>query len=154
MLYNDFNILDDGEYQIINLHYQQSKPQTQSEIVNKLFVNFDQCKSFCFGLNKCVNKRIQAVLVNAKSEFEKLISNVNTTFKIDAKTTKVVSAFSVFDFANKLIEGLKLAQEFLNLATDPKLTDFAKQTTKTILDITDQLFNALANSNIQMFKYM
>ena len=154
MLYNDYQVLNDDEYQIINLHYQQTEPQTQSEIVNKLFVNFDQCKSYCFGLNSCVNKRIQAVLNNAKAEFEKLISNINTSFKLNAKTTKVVSTFSVFDFANKLIEGIKLAQEFLNLATDPKFTDFAKQTTKTILDIANQLFDALSSSNIQMFKHM
>lgn len=154
MLYNDYQVLNDDEYQIINLHYRQSQPHTQSEIVNKLFINFDQCKSYCFGLNNCVNKRIQAVLLNAKTEFEKLISNVNTTFKLNATTSKVVSSFGVFDFANKLIEGLKLAQEFLNLATDPKLTDFAKQTTKTILDIADQLFDALSSSNIQMFKHM
>lgn len=154
MLYNDYQVLNDDEYQIINLHYQQTKPQTQSEIVNKLFVNFDQCKSYCFGLSSRVNKRIQVVLNNAKAEFEKLISNINISFKLNTKTTKVVSTFSVFDFANKLIEGLKLAQEFLNLATDPKLTVFAKQTTKTILDIADQLFDALSSSNIQMFKYM
>lgn len=154
MLYNDYQILNNDKYQIINMHYQQSQPHTQNEIANKLFVNFDQCKSYCFGLNNCVNKQIQSVLLAAKFEFEKLISNINTCFKLDAKVSKTISTFNLFDFANKLIDGIKLAQEFLNLTTDPKLTNFAKQTTKTILDIANQLFEALSNSNIQMFKHM
>lgn len=154
MLFNDYQVLKDDEYQLINLQYQQNKPHTQNEIASKLFENFDQCKSYCFGLNSCVNKHIQAVLANAKSEFEKLINNVNISFKIDTKTSKVVSSLNIFEFAGKLLDGVKLAQEFFDFATDPKTINFAKQTTKTILDIANQLFEALSVSNIQMFKHM
>lgn len=154
MLYNDYQVLKDDEYQLINLQYKQNQPHTQNEIASRLFENFDQCKSYCFGLNKCVNKHIQAVLANAKTEFEKLINNVNISFKINAKTNKIVSTLNIFEFASKLLDGVKLAQEFYNFASDPKTINFAKQTTKTILDIANQLFDALSVSNIQMFKYM
>lgn len=154
MMYNDFQILNNDEYNLINEQYSHHQASTQTDIINNLFLQLDECKSFCFGLNKYVNKRIQNALVFAKNELDKLIYNINVSYKVSVHSIQAVTNFNIFAFAKKLMEGLELVQKLLEFATDPNTINFVKGTATTITSIAEQLFDALENSNIHLFKFM
>lgn len=153
MQYNDFQILSNEQYQMLNNQYLNNSVNEQN-ILDSLFLNFDQCKSFCFGLSSKVNKQIQLALSNAKQEYDKLINNLNLTFKITTHTAQSITNFNVFSFAKKVVEGLTLVQQLYNFSNNKKIFVFADNSSKTILNILNNLFSALEKSNIYLFKYM
>lgn len=154
MMYEDFKILNDDQYNLISEQLQNQKICSQAEIANKLFLTLDQCKSFCFGLNNQVNKRIQNALLYARNQLDKLINNVNISFNIDAHSTQIVTDLNIFAFAKKLIEAVQTVEELLLQPNSEKFFHFSLSTTSTLLDIINQLFDALENSNIHLFKHM
>ena len=101
-MYEDFKILNDDQYKLISEQLQNQKICSQAEIANKLFLTLDQCKSFCFGLNNQVNKRIQNALLYARNQLDKLINNVNISFNIDAHSMQIVTDLNIFAFAKKI----------------------------------------------------
>ncbi len=155
MIYNDFKILDDEQYKILSEQYSTHTPvRTQTELANAIFVHLDECKSYCFGLHKNVNKRVCAVLKKAKDELERLIGNINSVFKITATKAAIVNEFNLFEFAKKLIKTIELTDELFDLSSDANHVKFINTTIKTISQLAQELFEALEQSNIQMFKYM
>lgn len=153
MEYNDFQILSNEQYDMLNKQYLNNE-NIEMDILNNLFLNFDQCKSFCFGLSNKVNKQIQHSLAYARQEYDKLINNLNQTFSISAHTPQTIQTFNLFSFAKKVVEGLTLIQQLCNVSATKKITNFVCSTTKTILNILNNLFSALEKSNIYLFKYM
>ncbi len=154
MMYEDFKILNDDQYNLISEQLQNQKICSQAEIANKLFLTLDQCKSFCFGLNNQVNKRIQNALLYARNQLDKLINNVNISFNIDAHSMQIVTDLNIFAFAKKLIEAVQTVEELLHQPNSEKFSHFSLPTISTLLDIINQLFDALENSNIHLFKHM
>lgn len=153
MEYNDFKILSNEQYDMLNKQYVINE-NIEMDILNNLFLNFDQCKSFCFGLSNKVNKQIQQALNNARQEYDKLINNLNLTFNITAHTPQTIQSFNLFSFAKKVVEGLILVQQLCFVSANKKISNFVCATTKTILEILSNLFSALEKSNIHLFKYM
>lgn len=153
-MYEDFKILNDDQYKLISEQLQNQRICSNIEIANKLFLTLDQCKSFCFGLNNQVNKKIQSILLYARNQLDKLINNVNVSFNIDAHSAQVVTDLNIFAFAKKLIEAIQTVAELLYQPNSEKFFHFSLSTISTLLDITNQLFDALENSNIHLFKHM
>ena len=152
MIYNDFQILSDSQYASMNLAYKnESKPTTQN-LVDKLFLNLDNCKSYCFGLDRMVNKNIQKVLKDARIELDRLIGNINAMFKVEAHTMQTVSSFNIFGFAKNIIETIGVIDELL-VSLDTKHQPLTAMS-KSLTDIAYNLFDALEKSNIHLFKHM
>lgn len=152
MIYNDFQILTDGQYANMNFAYKNEPKPTTQDLVNKLFLSLDNCKSYCFGLDKTVNKNIQKVLIEARIQLDRLMGNINAMFKVEAHTMQAINSFNIFRFAKNIIETIGVIDELLE-SLDTKRQPLTAMS-KTLTDIAYNLFDALEKSNIHLFKHM
>lgn len=154
MDYNDFPILDDDKYQLIQSQYENFLPFNRKDNVNKIYLLLEECRHLCFGLTKQYNANINRSIFNTLHELERVMDNFNSTFSIKLDYKKQISEFNLFQFLKKLIECVKEISLW-NLKEDKVYyKKFSHDNHIIILNCVYNLVSVLENSNIRIFKFM
>ncbi len=154
MNYNDFPILDDDTYRMMMNEYNNTLPFDRNTTINKLFLELDECKNFCLGLTKHVNKKIQLAVEKAKIEIEKILENFHATFTINVKSQKEIKDFNLFTFIKKLINSISSMNIWANNEQKTYYKNLASMNIVTLIKILVEIIEALENSNLHLFKFM
>ncbi len=154
MNYNDFPILDDSTYNLMMNEYNNSLPFDRNTAINKLYLELDECKNFCFGLTNRVNKKIQLAVESAKTEIEKILENFHATFSIHVNSQKEIKEFNLFTFIKKLISSISNMHHWANNEQKTYFKTLAGNNIITLINILMQIIEALENSNLHLFKFM
>lgn len=154
MNYNDFPILNNEQYDLLQQNYNSNKTDRNTHI-NHILINLHECKFTCLNIKDC-NKNITVAISNTLTTIDSIINNFNTLTNapLNTTTTLKVNNFNPFKFLNKLLNCISL---FYNWQNNESKDYFKNLANTYYLDLNKCLANiisALEQSNIRLYKYM
>ena len=90
MNYNDFPILSNEEYNLMNEHFNNNHQTDRKTQLFKILTILNNCFNICIGLTSLYNLKINNAINNTKKCIEKNINNINSTFNIEITNTKTI----------------------------------------------------------------
>ena len=137
-MYNDFPIMRDDEYKLLNEHYgalSKWERQPQIESIQSLMLT---------GLNFCYNHnpkqpQIKSMLQNAKNCYQKISDNLASLFYTSCKTQSVTPSTSTISLAKTTVQAIREFQNWTSNEQKEYYKLFAlnseKELTKILFDI-------------------
>ena len=154
MNYNDFPILGDEKYKMIQSEYEKFLPFNRKNNINKIYFLLEECRHFCFGLTNKFNTSISSCINESKKIIEKLMDNLHATFSINIEYKHEIKEFNLFTFTKKLIECI---YEIKNWNSKEDKEYYKKISEDCMIDLLfclKTLISSLEKSNLHFFKYM
>lgn len=154
MNYNDFPILSNEQYDLLQQNYSNYKTD-RNTYINRILAGLHECKFTCLNIKDC-NKNITLSISNTLSTIDLIINNLSnlTNAPVSYENTVKISNFNVFKFLGKLLNCLNL---FHNWQNDESKDYFKNLANTYFLDLSKCLSNiisALEQSNVRLYKYM
>lgn len=153
MEYNDFPILNNNEYKIINEHLLQSSHFCRSSLTLNICNNLSYCISLCDSNRIQLNHNIKNVLFQTKQTMQKILENIKETFNIKLTNSQYYN-FNLFTLLKKLSNTSTLFCNWIDNEQKTFYKTFAHKNNIEILKCIEKLLEALENSNIYFFKHM
>ncbi len=154
MNYNDFPILDDDKYKMIQSEYEKFLPFNRNNSISKIYILLEECRHLCFGLNGQCNRDITRTLSDVKKELERVMDNFNSIFNIKLDYKKEIIEFNLFHFLKKLID-CTIEMKIWNSKEDKEYyKKFSDNSLEILLNCISNLVQSLEKSNVHIFKYM
>ena len=154
MNYNDFPILNDDKYKMIQAEYEKFLPFNRKNIITKIYLLLEECRHLCFGLNKRFNTHIDFAINDTKHELERVMDNFHSIFNIKPDYKKEIAEFNLFHFLKKLINCIKEILAWNSKEDKEYYKKFSDSTLNILLTCISNLIQSLENSNIHIFKFM
>lgn len=154
MDYNDFQILNDEEYKIIEEQYNNFRPQADHQIVAKNTIALlNNLKVLSSQASAYYNKKISNELISALPILEKTISNLQYNFHpTKAETTS--NPCNIFNIL-KLYNQTTLNLFVLFQATDKQsLRKILSADIYSLVNAFNKILIQMENSNITFYRFM
>lgn len=153
MIYNDFPILNDEQYKIMQDKFNEHSSFNRKEIVYAIYNKLIICNTSCVFLSEKVNKHIRESLNNCKCEFEKTISNLEATFNLKNNKNEL-KELNFFKFLKILVEITKNLTFWHEKEEKEYFKKFSLNISISLINLILDLTSALEKSNITMYKFM
>jgi len=153
MNYNDFPILNNEDYKLINEQFNQTQVFDRKTQASKIYIELINLKNSSFKELNSYNKKILSALNTTIKTTTKLIDNLISLFNTPQTDHNTTNA-SLFSFINRTINCIKL---FSNWETNEPKEYYKNIAHKSLLELTSSLqeiFLALDDSNLLFFKHM
>lgn len=154
MNYNDFPILNDDNYRMIQSEYEKFLPFNRKSQIDKLYFTLEECRHLCFGLDKKYNKLISTAILKTKTEIEKIMDNLHATFNLNIEYRKEINEFNLFTFIKKIINSISEFKEWYTKEEKEYYKKISSNSMSSLLSCLNDLITSLENSNLHIFKYM
>lgn len=141
MNYNDFPILNDEEYFLIQAQY-ESLPWNRNEKVYAIFLTLQQSLNMCYAIKENFNNKIKSALNQSKQIVEKILYNLSNVFNFKSTNLSVPSEFNIFTLTKKMVEASK---QFEDWRLNEKKEYYKKIAHSCILDLLSTV-NVILNS--------
>lgn len=152
MMYNDFLILSNESYSLLNQQYQNTS-KDRKFFANILYTELQDCLSLCNTI-KDINPSLKKQLATSKSILNQILENLTANFNIQKLEQKEIVQFNIFTFVNKLTQTLTITTSWQNSEEKFYYKTFIKNVNLSILNITKNILITLENSNVILFKHM
>ena len=154
MNYDDFPILNDENYKMIQSQYDKFLPFNRKTCIDKIYILLEECRHFCFGLDKRYNKNITISITNVKKTLEQIMDNFHAVFQIDVEYKKQINEFNIFTFIKKIITCIIEIKNW-NLKEEKEYyKKLSNNCLNILLNSLSDIISALEKSNLIIFKYM
>lgn len=153
MNYNDFPILTNQEYQLMNENFSTIQPNRKAQI-SKICFEINTCKNSTLTLSNKFNKKICDSLNQTHTTLEKLLNNLTSTFNINETSNNTIVDMNIFSFLNKVVNIISLIQVWSTTEEKTYYKSIAQKSIVELLNILNSLIKSLQLSNVQFFKYM
>jgi len=153
MIYNDFPILNDNDYKLLNEHFSLQQ-FNRKNIINQLCNELNVVANICLEIKNSHNNKIKTAIENTQKTVSKLFDNFSSLFNIYPTTSKTILNTNIFSFFKRLTKILEL---LTNWEQNETKEYYKTLTQKSINEITKELnglFVSLENSNFYFFKHM
>lgn len=154
MNYNDFPILNNDEYNLINNHYLNKTIFDRKKLLSQINNEIINCINLSFNIQANFNLKIRKSIENMHKNLVKIQTNLTTTFNLDIVFNQNFSNFNLFSFINRI---LNIINQLTNLILNEQKEYYKKLINKNIEDLIcalKEIFLALDNSNLLFFKHM
>lgn len=153
MKYDDFPILDNTTYQILQEQYTNQQPD-RHKLIGKIFNKLNML-STCELLNlKHFNKSILSSTENSKSTISEIIKNFCQTFTIEPNTNNHIKTINIFSFLYEMLDTINLIEHLIEVNTKAYYKTFLNQLISTLQQSISTILSSLQHSTIHFFKYM
>ncbi len=152
MNYDDFPILKNEDYQILNEQFNIVQFDRKSTLKN-LCSELSVCSNSCLSLYSLHNSKTQKALKETHICLEKIFGNLTSFFNISHKNDTILN-LNLFSFLKKISS---LINGFLNWAKLEHKEYYKSLAFKSAEEICNHLkiiFSSLEESNILTFKHM
>lgn len=153
MNYDDFPILNEQNYNLINEQYNFQQPFERHNCIVKIYLSLNEIKYFFYELNN-INFKIKSVLLNCKQNIQKLQDNLTATFTINTDTQKTIKSSNLFSLINKITLTSKLYKQWIENEEKEYYKKLALNSLEILLNSTSEILSVLEKSNVILFKYM
>lgn len=154
MKYNDFQILSDSEYLTINQHYLETTNDGEVSFLTKTCQELQSSLNFNWTSKINLNKKTLNKIKETCSILEKTLNSLTAQFNIKLLSNKTINNFNLFSFVKHINQTLY----FLTKWFENEEKEYCKKIAKTcifeLLEAQKNIFIALENSEIILFKYM
>lgn len=154
MIYDDFQILSNEEYQILNSNFNKNKQFDRKTIITKICQKNLSCQSICLNIEKDYNIKIKNSLVESISKLKKIQENICSTFNVSSKYNNNIKAFNIFTFLKSINDLIKLFYLWHNTENKEYYKNIARKSINDLLSSYQTIFDALESSNVTFFKFM
>ena len=108
MNYNDFPILNNEDYLLINSHYENKVPFDRKKNLYKIISTISLAKTICCNLANKYNSQIQKEIANIFTTFTKLEDNLISIFNLSDSTQHTTRSFNIFSLQKSTAEIIEL----------------------------------------------
>ena len=153
MEYNDFPILDDARYKLMQDKFNEQFAFDRKENVFLIYLELNRCSDEIPLLFSQVNTQICEQLKLAKQNLDKLISNFEATFNL-TRQTKEIRQTTLFNLLKNMA---KVEKNLINWLQQEQKEYFKQFVLKSIEEIANNLINlldAVDSANLKIFKYI
>ncbi|MBQ8615457.1 MAG: hypothetical protein IJ415_02705 [Clostridia bacterium] len=154
MNYNDFPILNNDEYNLINSHYSNFERFDRKTTIIKIYNEISGCKNICLDLSSKHNPKIKKAIEQAYETLNKLNENLLTSFNLNNTESNTIKTCSLFSFMRKITNLSSSVLEWSKSEKKEYFKSIAQSTMKDLFNIMLNLTSALEESNIILFKHM
>ena len=153
MEYNDFPILDDARYKLMQDKFNEQFAFDRKENVFLIYLELSQCANSIPLLFPQVNTQICEQLKLAKQNLDKLISNFEATFNLPQQT-KEIRQTTLFNLLKNMANVQKKLIKWLRQEQKEYFKQFALNSIEEISNNLLNLLNAVDAANLKLFKYI
>lgn len=156
MNYDDFPILDDMTYKIMQEQYSLSNTDQADRyeilatalnclatLLNCEISNTDQFK-----------KSIVLALNNSKIRIENIYNSILKTFNTDPVKINHTRSYNIFEYLNKLLSIFINIDKLENVQEKPYYKQNLNQNKNAILEIISNILSSLESSSVHFFRYI
>ena len=154
MNYNDFPILSNDEYNLLNEHFNINQPKDKPTVLNNLLEKLNICFSFCIGLTNKYNVKINIAINNTKNQIEKIKNNLTATFNLTSTKNNSVLNSNIFILLNTIIEAVHETIIWTTIENKEYYKTLAQKNLNDLISCVKEILLALEKSNILFFKHM
>lgn len=154
MNYDDFPILDDSKYKLINEQYQNTNSFDKQTMLVRICASLNSCYLFCLNSHNKYNTKIVKTIKESQDVLIKLFNNFTTYFNIKIQPCKTVTDFEVFGFMKKIIETTKLIQQLIQHEHKQYYISMFQKSIEELSNCLLITLTAISESNVLFFKYM
>ncbi len=153
MKYNDFPILSNGDYQILNVEYSRQNP-TRKELIFEIQKELRETHLSFFQLKNHFNKHIEKSLHELHNHLIQVSDSINELFKLSTIDSLTISNFNIFNLIRRTIKINTMFNQWSQIEEKEYYKKFAIQSSKNISNLLINLATILEQSNIHFFKHM
>lgn len=154
MEYNDFQILSNDTYKLMNEQFNNSQPFTKRACVNKLQLLIAEFRALTASIQAKTNHKIRNELEKVSSNISKLENNLQAIFNTKRPKATTIKSFNIFNTIQTIIKILLELQNWSKNETKEYHLNFIEKTTNEFLLNLDDLFLVMSKLNIILFKHM
>lgn len=153
MNYNDFPILTNLDYELINKQYSNETFDRKNQLT-KICQNLDLCRQVCFEIEHFHNIKVKTSLQNTFSTTTKLLDNLTCTFNISISKKNEIFKTTIFSLLKILSEIISLFSIWLKNEKKEYYMSMCLKTQQELSACLNNILNSLEESNILTFKHM
>lgn len=154
MNYDDFQLLTDSEYFLINSHYSNSLKPNNKELINEICNTLFACTNYCKTINEKLNLKLQNILNETFQRLSFILNNLTSTFNVSTTKNFVDEKFNIFLVCECIISLLNLHKNWILIEEKEYYKKLAINNFNELIIILKNIFSALKNSFVLTFKYM
>lgn len=154
MIYNDFQILNDEKYKLMNEHFTKSKLNDRQVTLTEICHDLIVCRDTCLHISSKFNVKLRKAVEETNNVITKTFDNFSSLFNINIKPNTKTSNFNLFSFMKRLIDTTRKITEWGKVETKEYYISIAQKSLGDILNCFDLILSALEESNLYFFKYM
>ena len=152
MNYEDYPILSDFEYEIINKNYAHKTP-TRKQLLSNIFKNLNLLILDCINCN-IENKKIFSAVKQTKQRLETISENLDSIFEFEKNNQTSIRDFNIFKFLENLCELQKLFYSWHQTEEKEYYKTICSNNFFLLFDCSLEILSTLSDSYIKIFKYM
>ena len=154
MNYDDFPILNNSEYQILNEQYNKLIRPERKDIIIKICTEISQISFSFFQLKNKYNCKILNSLNLANKTFEKIHDNLASCFNVTLLKINQIENFNLFTFLKRTTNLLFLLNKWITIEEKEYYKSLAEKSYLNVNEMLNEIFNSLQQSNVTFFKHM
>lgn len=153
MEYNDFPILDDAQYKLMQDKFNEQFAFDRKETCFSVFLDLKNCSNSIPLLHSQLNAEISKQLNETKQKLDKAISNFEATFNLSAPKIEIRET-NLFNFLKNLVKIQKKLANWLKFEQKEYFKQFIVNLLENISSCLYSLLNSLENANLRLFKHI
>ena len=154
MIYNDFPILNNDEYELLSKQYSKFQPADRKTLIFKICNELNICYNFCMGFENKFNKKIKSEIENSKIVLFKLLENFTSTFNISPPINQTINSFNLFSFIKKITYSTTFILQWLSIEQKEYYKKLGQSSVAELMELVNKIISALEESNLHFFKHM
>ena len=153
-MYNDFPILSDQAYLLMNQEFAKTRVYSRDIAINQIFFALCECKNLCYNVGSNYNKRVIDAVAHAKEDIDNCITNLQTAFELDELPQQEIKEFNIFSILKNLTNSIGLTFEVFTHEAKEYHKKIASSNLKLLTQACQTILTALESSQIKLFRFM
>lgn len=154
MTYNDYQILSNDEYKILESHYNASNNYSKNHTINSIHTLVNTAKCSLQYSNNFKNFQIKKELNNHFLILNKLEDNLKSMLSLEISKPTLIESFNLFNYINNLFSIIKLLNVWLENENKEYYKKIIRISKIEIENLISSILSILSTLSINFYKFM
>jgi len=154
MKYDDFPILDDTSYQIMQREYVSKISQDRHTMLAKIYNHIIHTEHSEIDKLGSLSAKTIEIIKKIKNYLEKTTQNICFLYNFEKNENKIIKKYNLLEFINNLIKLINLFQEYKNLEKTAYYKQYFDNNISELLNLISEIISSFENKYFLLFKYI
>ena len=154
MMYNDFPILTENEYEFMNENFKNSQQFSRPRFLDIVCFNLKKLQHFSSFSNVKMSTKLKNCFMDSNITINKLINNLTSTFNHNETPLKDVHNLTIFSYLKLVVENLTILDQWIKQEHKEYYKTLISNTRTELQNICLNVLTVLESSNVYLFKHM